>query len=292
MTTTESHTVPQLATAIRLSDYAVGIFSAIDSRKGIKKAIKKGWITVNARVGLTGDYIRGGEVLELNIVESKKPILQLKYDVLFEDEHIAIINKPAGITVSGNKWQTIENALPANLKASSKLDALEYPQPAHRLDHPTSGVLLIGKTRSAVISLNKMFEAQIISKKYHAICAGEIPAHGEIISPIDNKASKSTFMIIARQSSEKYGQLNYVELIPHTGRRHQLRKHLASIHCPILGDKAYGIEGKILLGKGLYLHASSMSFQHPIKKDMPKIIVHAPLPKKFEKIFPILANLE
>jgi len=292
MSPIESHTVPQNVNAQRLSDYAVGIFSSISSRKGIKKAIRKGWITINSRIGLSGDYIVGGELLKLIIEEPKNPILQLQLDVLFEDEHLAVINKPAGIAVSGNKSQTIENALPFNLVPSSAKDALEYPQAAHRLDHPTSGVLLIGKTRSAVISLNRMFESKLINKKYHAICLGNLTSSGDILSPIDAKDSQSTYKVIARQSSKKYGQLNFVELIPQTGRRHQLRKHLASINCPILGDKAYGIEGKVLTGKGLYLHASSLSFYHPLEKDSPCVTIDSDLPKKFENIFPNLIKSE
>jgi len=279
----EKHIAPTLPEPQRLSDYTVGIFQLISSRKGIKKAIKKGWITIDGQIGHSGDFIHGGEQIILNIEEDKKPKLELNLEILFEDDHLAIINKPAGITVSGNKSYTIERALSHNLNISSQIDTLSDPEPIHRLDHPTSGLLLIGKTRSTTIALNKLFESRSVRKIYHAISIGHMPHKGVIESLIDNKPSKSTFTVIQSLSSNKFKQLNLVELHPHTGRRHQLRKHLTSINSPILGDPLYFINGLLLKGKGLYLHASSLEFEHPITRNTIK--VKCELPKKFTKIF-------
>jgi len=283
MSSIEKHTVPKLSKQQRLSDYAVGVFTAITSRKGIKKAIKKKWIMVNEEIGQSGDYLKGGEELILSIEEIDKPIFELKLQVLFEDDHLAIINKPAGITVSGNKFQTIENALPYNLSKSNQLDALDRPEAIHRLDHPTSGVLLIGKTRSAVQVLNQLFNSRTINKVYHAITYGQIENKGIIELPIDDKPSKTTFKLIDSEPSERFSQLNLVECQPYTGRRHQIRKHLAAVDAPILGDPLYFKEGLLLKGKGLYLHASSLEFMHPVTDEELKI--ECELPKKFKKVF-------
>jgi len=281
----ETHTAPILEVRQRLQDYAVGIFYSITSRKGTKNAIKKGLVFINSEKGYTGDWICGGETLELfQNTKSKKPAVSFKLEVLFEDEYLAIINKPAGVLVSGNKRFTIENALSFNLKKSLQPDALLRPEPIHRLDYPTTGALLIGKTASIVTALNKLFEARCISKTYHAVVTGSIEHFGVIKTDIDEKPSKSEFKKIASVPSLNYEFLNLMVLTPHTGRRHQLRKHLAGIGNPIFGDSQYKKEGVFVKGKGLYLHASSLKFKHPINKET--LLITAPLPKKFTKLFP------
>ena len=280
----ESIQVPQLEKAVRLSDLSSEYFRTINSRKAFKNTIKKGLVHINGSIGFTADFIYGGE--EITVYESEiqpiKPSIELKIEVLYEDDYLAIVNKPAGIVVSGNKKWTLENALPGNLTLSSQSDAIA-PEPIHRLDYPTSGVLLIGKTRSIIISLNKLFEERSIQKIYYAICIGEMKDQGIIEIDVDEKVSKTEFEVLERVNSPKYNFLNLVELKPHSGRRHQLRKHLSAIGNPVLGDLLYGKEGLILKGKGLYLHALSLEFEHPITND--NIRVEAPLPKKYKKIF-------
>ena len=281
----ETHVAPSLDGKTRLQDYAVGVFRAIVSRKGIKKAIKNGLVTVNSEKGYTGDWIMGGEVIELyRDPNLKKPSINLSLEVLYEDEHLAIVFKPAGILVSGNKKFTVENALGFNLKKSDQLDALQYPEPIHRLDYPTTGVLLIGKTTSTVTALNKQFENRAICKFYKAVVIGTIDDFGIITADIDGKPSKTEYKKIATIPSVKYKFLNLLELVPHTGRRHQLRKHLTGIGNPIFGDALYNKDVEILKGKGLYLHAFSLEFDHPVTEE--KIFIRSPLPKKFKKLFP------
>ena len=98
------------------------------------------------------------------------------------------------------------------------------------------------------------------------------------------ETAKTEFKILQKITSPKYKFLNLTELKPYTGRRHQLRIHLSEMGNPIFGDLKYGIEGLTLKGKGLYLHASSLSFIHPFTND--KMEIKAPLPKKFLKLFP------
>ena len=283
MKTKETHITPSLKEPIRLSDYAVGIFVSISSKAGIKKALKKAQIYVNDKIGNSGDYINGGEIISLVLSQDSTKKLELKLEVLFEDEHLAIINKPAGIIVSGNKHKTIENALPYNLKESALNDALFRAQAIHRLDFPTSGLLLVGKTHSAVLTLNKMFEEKKISKSYYAISIGEMTKKGILDSPIDGKECISKYEVEQSVASERFGFLNLVKLYPLTGRRHQLRIHLASIGHPILGDKEYGLEGLVLQGKGLFLHAYSLEFTHPFTQKT--IAINSKLPAKFKRIF-------
>jgi 23S rRNA pseudouridine1911/1915/1917 synthase len=207
--------------------------------------------------------------------------------VIYEDDYLALIRKPAGILVSGNKFMTVKNALAQNLKKSSQPDATS-PQPIHRLDYATTGILLVGKTTSSIRASNKMFENKEIKKSYRAITIGQMEAQGEVCTGIDGKEAKSRFKVLDSVDSERFEKLNLVELIPETGRRHQLRKHLHSIGHPILGDKDYFLDGLTLKGKGMYLHAYSLEFEHPVTKQ--KLCVLDELPRKFEKIFDSLAN--
>ncbi|WP_291723552.1 RluA family pseudouridine synthase [Bernardetia sp.] len=211
--------------------------------------------------------------------------------VLFEDDYLAIIHKPAGILVSGNSFKTIANALPQNLKKSTQPD-VTTPQPVHRLDYGTTGVLLVGKTASSIRALNKLFEDKEIQKKYFAVTIGkmEAPLKQERIidSEIDGKEAITEYKVFKSVVSERFGFLNIVILRPKTGRRHQLRKHLASIGNPILGDKEYGKEGLILTGKGIYLHASKLLFSHPFTDELVSVtdkINGLRLPTKFSKLF-------
>ena len=232
----------------------------------------------------TATFIKGGETITLNIPEknSSKKKLLLPIKVIFEDDHLAVIHKPAGILVSGNSFKTIANALVQNLKPSNLPD-VTTPQPIHRLDYPTTGILLIGKTSNSIRALNKLFKDKEIKKIYYAITIGEMDFRGKITSKIDGKKSQSNYTLSKSVDSKRFGNLNLVKLKPQTGRRHQLRKHLSHIGNPVLGDKEYGIESLILNGKGLYLHAYSLKFIHPFTNK--KLKFKDELPERFKKIF-------
>ncbi len=280
----ENHNVPEQEKPIRFQEYGVGIFKTIPTKSGIKKAIKKELIFIDGILATTSKYISGGEKIELFQSEEASSFkrLELDIEVLFEDDYLAIIYKPAGILVSGNKFVTIANGLAQNLKKSNQPDAVK-PQPIHRLDYPTSGILLAGKTSSSINILSKLFENKEIQKTYFAITIGEMKKNGEISFSIDKKTSFTQFKVLQKVDSERFTCLNLVKLKPKTGRKHQLRKHLSAIGNPILGDKEHFIEGLVLNGKGLYLHASTLEFAHPFTKE--KISITKELPKKFTTIF-------
>ncbi|ANW96707.1 RNA pseudouridine synthase [Wenyingzhuangia fucanilytica] len=279
----ESHTSPNLPYGIRLSDYAVDIFASIPTKAGIKKAIKKGLILVNHQRGVSGQFITGGEKIELLENENLiKKNIDLTLEILWEDDYLAVIYKPAGLLVSGNKAKTVSNALAYNLKMSSQKDAVK-PQPVHRLDFGTSGLLLVGKTANSIRDLGKLFEDKNIQKTYEAVTIGEMKNQGTIDFAIDEKESLSSYQVLKTVVSERFDKLNLVQLTPHTGRRHQLRIHCTHIGNPILGDVEHGIEGKILKGKGLYLHAKSLTFIHPYTQE--KLTIKKESPNKFDKLF-------
>lgn len=263
----------------------MGLFPSAFTKSALKKSLKKGYITVNGVVASSATIINGGDYICLSqpeaILPKKKLIFPLK--VLFEDDYLAVIHKPPGIMVSGNSFKTVANALQQNLNRSNLPDACT-PKPVHRLDFATTGILLIGKTSTSIRELNKMFENKEIRKTYFAITMGTMESHGKITSEIDGKEAQSSYEVCTSVFSSRFAMLNLVKLNPETGRRHQLRKHLSSLGNPILGDNQYGIENLILKGKGLYLHAYSLEFNHPyLEKDL---YFKDEIPTRFQKIFP------
>ena len=279
----KSHIVPEGLEAVRLYDYAQLIFTTIPSRKGIKKAISRGEIIVDGEQATTGLWLKGGEKIELLESNVNTPkAYQLKLEVVFEDEFFAVINKPAGISVSGNQFRTIQNALIGSIKLSKEEDALRWPKPVHRLDAPTSGLLLVAKTATALMKLGQMFENKEIQKKYNAIVIGKIPERGTIDFEIEGLSSFTDYKLNRVVPSLRNQHLSLVDLYPKTGRTHQLRIHLSKLGFPILGDKRYGKAGEILEGKGLFLSALELQLNHPITNE--QLTIKAEIPHKFSAL--------
>lgn len=279
---------------MRLQEYGVGLFKSALTKSALKKALKKNYITVNDHIATSATFINGGERITLAIPKDATPTKTLIFPltVIFEDDYLAAIHKPSGILVSGNTFKTIGKALAQNIMRSTLFDATR-PQPVHRLDFATTGILLAGKTSASIRALNQLFEAKTIHKTYYAVTIGHMDTEGTITTNIDDKPSQSHYKVLASVDSKRFGQLNLVQLNPLSGRRHQLRKHLFSINHPILGDKTYGISDLILNGKGLYLHAYSLSFKHPFTKET--LYLKDDFPERFKKLFPskiaeIMAN--
>lgn len=200
--------------------------------------------------------------------------------MLYEDDQLAIVNKPAGLPTSGNQFRTLENALIDQLKPSGAEDAMGWPKPVHRLDAPTSGLVIFAKTLSARIALGSMLEKKKIRKTYQAIVMGRPPASGSLDSPVNGQQAYTDFRLLKTVPSLKSGSLSLLELEPHTGRTHQLRIQLSDAGFPILGDPLYGSPGAILKGKGLFLCAVALRLEHPGSKA--PLEVSIPAPKKFE----------
>ncbi len=274
----QTHIVPEGIKEVRLSNYAIGIFPQLPSRKGLNKAIKKGRIYINGKKASTGTWVAAGQKIELIALDQKPPkIYQLDLPVIYEDEQLAVIHKPAGIIVSGNQFHTIQNALLHNLTPSKAIDAFQLPRPVHRLDHATSGLLLIAKTTSATIHLSQQFATKTIQKRYQAVVIGQVlPTEGMIDKKIEEKEAITKYEVEQTALSLKTGHLSLVNLYPLTGRTHQLRIHLAHLGHPILGDKLYHQDSPLLKGKGLFLAAVELTFEHPTSREMMNFKIAAP----------------
>ncbi|RLD56784.1 MAG: RluA family pseudouridine synthase [Bacteroidetes bacterium] len=283
-TVIETHIVNDKILPIRLIDFITKVCKTIHSRSGLKKAIKRGQFKVDGKIAGEGVWLQAGQKIELVEIDYKPPkVFELPLNIIFEDEHLSVIVKPSGFPVSGNRFKTIKNALLFNIKLSTEPDALKMPLPVHRLDSPTSGLLVIAKTSKAVINLGQQFEKKLIQKRYRAIVSGRTPKEGIIETAIEGQKSMTRYKLLKHGRSLHTQWMSVLDLFPETGRTHQLRIHLASIGFPILGDDKYGDVSVRLKGKGLFLSAVEISFLHPTT-DKP---FHAKIeqPEKFNLFF-------
>lgn len=260
------------------------------SRSGIQRLIELGRIRLNANVVKPSHLIKPGDHVSMDTPQPEPLTLDEEYlplTVLYEDDAVLVINKPARIVVhpaSGNWSGTLLNALLSHLQAKQR-DQKSNSQPfkprlVHRLDKDTSGVMVVAKTARAHRELASQFEQHSITRQYEALLWGIPKKEAEVIELPLGRDLKNGKVISARAERLKRAVTEYrmvrrfdgsacqVLLYPRTGRTHQLRVHMAGIGCPILGDSQYGGE-KVNQLKGMtiprvMLHARALGFHHPI----------------------------
>lgn len=232
----------QEKTKLRCYAYLVGRFVNLPSRKALKKAIKAGRLI----------HLANGEALtELSVMEvgmsiglldkpSTFEVWEYPIKVIYEDDEVAVVYKPSGMTTASVKRKCLKHALPFNLRQSQRTDRLSYPVPVHRLDHATKGLLLCAKTASAAVSLGKQFEERCIQKQYVAIVHGRYSGSRCLDTPIDGKAAITRVVETAPFMGKDGAWYTRMVLEPHHGRTHQIRIHLSGTGHPIVGDRFYG----------------------------------------------------
>ena len=181
-TNRQAHRIKSVRPNTRLTDYAAKIFPILGSRTAAKKAIVAEQLLVNDYPATEGDFVKKGDVLILKIRMAKKPKVKLNVDlpIVFEDDYLIVVNKPAGIAVNGNRNKTVENAVASIVKQSNQADALPSPRAVHRIDVPTKGLVLLAKTKSALIKLSRAFQNNEVQKMYWAVVHGKTPPKGHI----------------------------------------------------------------------------------------------------------------
>lgn len=273
----ETHILPIGAPTARLSDYAAGMFRHIPTRKGMKKAIGRGEVFVNGTRATTGKYVRAGDVVELYDAEVKvQPRFDFAIEVIYEDEDLAVVNKPAGLVTAGHQFRTLQHCLPHNLRPSNAVPALKYPRPVHRLDAPTSGLVIVAKTPASLYHLGEMFALRKVEKTYRAVVIGRPAECGTWDAPIEEKPSLTHYQTLQTVPSLRNKHLSLLQLSPLSGRTHQIRKHTSDAGFPIFGDKIYGTPGEIYHGKGLFLAAVGLRFSHPLTGRKIDIFIETP----------------
>lgn len=197
----------------------------------------------------------------------------------FEDEHLLVAWKPHGLLTSGNDGRTLLRRVRSHVGgAQSKSVAA-----CHRLDFPTSGWVVFGKHAEAIRLVGAAFAARRVQKRYVALVHGQTPAAFRTFWDVGKKSAQTHFRTVARGSVAGAGNVSLVEATPITGRTHQIRRHLWGCGHGIVGDDTYRFEEEHYRGKGLFLCAFSLSFEHPTQPET-IVSVSALPPKKFTKI--------
>jgi RluA family pseudouridine synthase len=268
-----THTVPDTVGKIRLSDYLIGLFPDTATGNSAKKAIKRGMVTIDGEPGQTGRWVEPGMRIDYRpVLHPRLRIYDREIEIVYQDEHLAVLWKPSGLLTSGNAHQTLHNTLLHNLQPTDQYP----PRPVHRLDRATSGLVIIGKTTRCTMLLTEMLERRKVLKTYHAVVTGKVPEKEVITQPIDGKEAETELFCIGRSQT---GYFSLIRLHPKTGRTHQLRIHCAEQGYPIVGDQLYGKHDQ---GKGLYLSATGLLFSHPITGE--EMNIARTIPRKLEKM--------
>ncbi len=277
------HVVPADAPRQRLDRYACSVFEQLATVSQARKAARRGDLQLDGAPCESSRFVKPGDRIELLRVGRPPPRpFRLALDVLHDDDWLAVVDKPPGLPVSGNQHRTLENALPGNLTPSVAADALDWPRPVHRLDIRTGGLVVVAKSASARATLGEAFQRRRVHKRYRALAVGRLEGGGRVEEPVEGRAATTRYRALAHGRSLRSGWLTDVELEPATGRTHQLRRHLAHLGCPVLGDDLYGIEGQILRGHGLFLRALALRLPHP--ESGRELAVALPDPPKFARL--------
>ena len=255
------------------------------SRSHLKKLIEQGHASVNDSLAQAKYKLKAGDRVILSVLP---PIVSgieaesIPLKIIYEDDAMLAVNKPAGMVVHpapGHAKGTLVNALLSHCSDLSGIGGVERPGIVHRLDKDTSGVVLIAKNEIAHRAIAEQFKNRKVKKIYLALVRGLVKSASGIIDTSigrhkTNRKKMTATTEHGRQAETRYkvletlGHFTYIQLFPKTGRTHQIRVHLASIHHPILGDKLYGgiITGSYLKMPRQALHAHKIEIEHPINK--------------------------
>jgi 23S rRNA pseudouridine1911/1915/1917 synthase len=258
-------------------DRFLGAQCADFSRVRLQGFIRDGHVSVNMAAAKPSQQLRRGDEVLLEVPEETRPsplaAENIPIDVLFEDETLLVLNKPAGLVVhpgAGNREGTLANALLHHCGGIAIVGGSERPGIVHRLDKETSGCLAVAKTEMAHASLSAQFAAREVEKTYLALVDGtpRMP-HGKIEAAIGRHPVHRQKMAVVERGRDALTLYRVlacrdakalIECQPRTGRTHQIRVHLKHLGHPVVGDPQYGRRGT---KERHFLHAWKLAFKHP-----------------------------
>lgn len=279
------------------------------SRSRIEQLIKNGNVSVNDKPVAKSYKLRSNDRIVLELPPAEEPIpvpCSMELDIVYEDDHLLVLNKPKGLVVHpapGHTNDTLVNGLLAHCGDSlSGINGEKRPGIVHRIDKDTSGLLVIAKNDKAHQGLSEQFERHSIDRVYETIVLGKMPdQEGTVDAPIGRAQNDRKKMAVGARHTKRavthytvktqYDGFAHLVCRLETGRTHQIRVHLSSIGHPVLGDLVYGRKvSKFNLDfEGQCLHARVLGFDHPITGE--HLRFESDLPEYFEKVLTKLAGL-
>ena len=280
------------------------------SRSRLQHWIKTGRVTLDGRTCRPREKLRGGERVRVRPeleTEVSDQAEAMPLDILFEDEAILVLNKPAGLVMhpaAGNPRGTLLNGLLAHHPALAQIPRAGI---VHRLDKETSGLLVVAKTLSAQHALVQQLQERSVKREYLAVTQGVMTAGGTVDAPIGRHPVNRLRMAVTQSGKpavthyrvmQRFPAHTYIRVNLETGRTHQIRVHMAHIHYPLVGDPLYGGRLKIPAGAGeslretlrhfhrQALHATRLTLVHPDSAET--LSWEAPLPADFQGLLTAL----
>jgi len=301
--------IPDELAGVRLDQALASLFPDY-SRARLQGWIRAGQVRLDTRVPRPRDRVAGGELVAIEAeleAHDNWEAQPIHLEIVYEDEGILVINKPAGLVVhpaAGNYDGTLVNAL---LHYAPELALLPRAGLVHRLDKDTSGLLVVARTLPAHTRLVEQLQARAMGREYEAVCSGVLTAGGTVEAPIGRHPVQRKRMAVVPGGKPAVTHYRVVERFRahtrlrvrlETGRTHQIRVHMAHVHHPLLGDPVYG--GRLALPKGATpalvdtlrsfrrqaLHAWRLQLTHPITGE--EMAWEAPLPEDLEQLLEVL----
>ena len=296
-----SFEAPPEAVGQRLDHFLTGQEPFL-SRSQVQRLMDKGLVLVNARQARPSLRLRAGDLIRMTVPPPEEVTLApeaIPLDIVYEDEDLLVVNKPAGMVVhpaAGHHRGTLVNALLDHCPDLSGIGGYLRPGIVHRLDKDTSGLLLVSKSDLAHQGLSAGLKARQIKRKYLALVCGEVRSgQGLIDAPLgrDPKDRKRMAVVAGGRTArthyrikERFTGYTLLDMELETGRTHQIRVHLAYAGYPVAGDPVYGPRRNPLHLPGQALHAYRIVFTHP-RTDEP-LTFEAPLPPVFKDVLDLL----
>lgn len=267
------------------------------SRSQAGDLVRAGAVSVAGRVERKSYRVAAGDVIEIAEEPASPPPVPEGVEVVFEDDHLLVVSKPAGVVTHaapGLREATLVDALRAGGRELASQPGPDRPGIVHRLDRDVSGLLLVAKTDEAYAALTGAMSRREIERTYLALVVG-VPEvdRGKIDAPIGRSPRHPTRMAVLPEGrpavtwfrvAQRYLGATLLEVRLETGRTHQIRTHLAAIGHPIVGDAAYGHDPALAKRLGLrrpFLHATRLAFDHPVTGV--RVEVSSPLPPPLER---------